>query len=71
MSTSGLLLAFAAHTVFSYWVVYRDGADYLEGWKAFFVLDWFAATLSAEGIRIYVMVSWWISLVGLLFALWR
>ena len=52
------VLLFLAHTLFAYWVVFRDGAEVMEGWKAFVFIDWFAGLLSAEQLKLYVAISW-------------
>ena len=57
------LLLFLVYSMFCYWVVVMDGADHLEGWKSFFLLGWFAASLTAAELRFYVGVSWIVSLV--------
>lgn len=61
-------LVFGLYTAFCFWVVFMDGADTLEGWKSFFLFDWFAASLSAQELRFYVGISWLASLAALLFA---
>ena len=63
------LITFLVYTVFCYWVIFRDGADVLEGWKSFFLFDWFAATLTASELKFYVGISWIASLALLLFQL--
>ncbi|WP_282278050.1 hypothetical protein [Stenotrophomonas sp. PS02297] len=61
-------LVFGLYTAFCFWVVFMDGVDTLEGWKSFFLFDWFAASLSAQELRFYVGISWLASLAALLFA---
>lgn len=61
-------LVFGLYTAFCFWVVFMDGADILEGWRSFFLLDWFASSLSAQELRFYVGISWLASLAALLFA---
>ena len=63
------LLFFLAHTAFAYWVVFRDGAEVMEGWKAFFFIDWFAGLMEANQLRIYVAISWLVSAGWLVWAL--
>lgn len=62
-------LAFAIYSAFCFWVVFMDGADVLEGWKSFFLFDWFAASLTARELRFYVGISWLGSLAILLFSI--
>ena len=52
------VLFFLAHTLFAYWVVFRDGVEVMEGWKAFVFIDWFAGLLGAEQLKLYVAISW-------------
>ena len=60
-------LAFAIYSAFCFWVVFMGGADVLEGWKSFFLFDWFAASLTAQELKFYVGISWLASLAILLF----
>lgn len=53
---------FILETLVLYWVVYRGGAAWLEGWKAAVFIHWFAARWSAEGIRLCAFVLWWMAL---------
>jgi hypothetical protein len=64
-----VVLSFLAYSAFCYRVIYRDGADVLEGWKPFFVFDWLAATLTAAELRFYIGLSWLFSLVATLIEL--
>ena len=52
------VLLFLVHTLFAYWVVFRDGAEVMEGWKAFDFTDCFAGLLRAEQLKLYVAISW-------------
>lgn len=61
-------LSFAAYSAFCYWVIFLEGATVLEGWKSFFLFDWFAASLTAQELKFYVGISWIGSLVLLLVA---
>ena len=61
-------LSFAAYSVFCFWVIFLEGATVLEGWKSFFLFDWFAASLTAQELKFYVGISWIASLVFLLIA---
>lgn len=63
------MLMFAIYSVFCFWVIFMDGADTIEGWKSFFLLNWFAASLTAQELKFYVGISWIVSLVILLFGL--
>jgi len=58
---------FLAYSVFCYWVIFRDGAEALEGWGAFALMGWFAASLTPSELKFYVGISWLAGLVMTLF----
>ena len=60
-------LPFIAYSLFCYWVIFRDGAEVIEGWGAFALLGWFAASLTPSELKFYVGISWLLGLVGTLF----
>ena len=64
-----ILITFIAYTAFCYWVIFRDGADVLEGWKSFFLFGWFAATLTTSELKFYIGISWVASLALLAYGL--
>jgi hypothetical protein len=39
--------------LFPLWILNWGGAKWLEGWKSFFLIDWFAARWNAEQLRLY------------------
>ncbi|MBT8059423.1 MAG: hypothetical protein KJO33_07505 [Gammaproteobacteria bacterium] len=51
-------LAFIAFSGFCYWMIFRDGAERLEGWLAAVSMDFFAAALSAGYLKAYTAISW-------------
>ncbi|NLX98035.1 MAG: hypothetical protein GXY83_17880 [Rhodopirellula sp.] len=58
MSLVGWVALYAIESLFFYWVYFRDGADQLEGTLASgFLLGNFAPRWSAEGIRLFVAVT--------------
>ena len=61
------LLVFVLFSAFCFWAIFMDGAETLEGWKSFFVLDWFAASLTAQELKFYIGISWLASLAVLMF----
>ena len=63
------ILIFLLYSAFSFWVIFMDGADEIEGWKSFFLFSWFAASLTAQELKFYIGISWIASLVILLFNL--
>lgn len=60
---------FIAQSLFWKWILSWGGAEYLEGWRAFFVLDWFAARWSAEQLRLYALIGWIVSAIWFLVGL--
>jgi hypothetical protein len=67
--TALFLFGFLAYTAFCWWVVFWDGAEVLEGWKAGLLLDWFSAALTASELRVSVAISWLMALIIGLIAL--
>lgn len=41
--------------LFWLWILCWGGARWLEGWKAFVSIDWFAARWNAEQLRLYAL----------------
>ena len=39
------------------WILCWGGAKWLEGWRAFIFIDWFAARWNAEQLRLYALCS--------------
>ncbi len=64
-----LFITFILYTAFCYWVIFRDGADVLEGWKTFFLFGWFAATLTTSELKFYIGISWVASFALLVYRL--
>ena len=58
-----LVVSFLAYSAFCWWVVFWDGAELLEGWKAGVLFDWFSAALTADELRFGMAVSWVVVLV--------
>jgi hypothetical protein len=63
MSTAFFIALYALNSLFWKWVISWGGAQWLEGWRAFFFLEWFALDWKAEQIRLYALVAWLISTV--------
>ena len=57
------VIAFIAYSAFCWWVVFWDGAEVLEGWKAALVFDWAAFALTADELRIGTAISWLTAIV--------
>ncbi len=50
---------FAASSLACAWLLRWGGAEWLEGWKAAFFIDWMrAADWSAEQIKLWVLLTW-------------
>ena len=58
MSTPAFIAVYVASSLFWKWIISWGGAAWLEGWRAFFLLEWFAAHWSAEQIRLYALIMW-------------
>lgn len=58
------IAVFVAWTVVCAWIVFGDGAETLERWKASLLVEWWAGLLSAPQLRVYVALSWIASAVG-------
>ncbi len=41
--------------LFWLWILNWGGAKWLEGWRAFFFISWFAARWNAEQLRLYAL----------------
>jgi hypothetical protein len=66
--TAFFLVAFLGYSAFCWWVVFRDGAEVLEGWNAGWFFDWFSANLTASELRVGAVIAWLMALVIGLFA---
>lgn len=61
-------LWFAVFTALTYWVVFMDGAETLEGkLTSAFVIDPLAPLLSADHLRLYVIFLWFAHLGAALY----
>lgn len=50
---------FAGWTLFTAWVLFWGGADWLEeNWLVAFLIDWLSASLAAEQIKLYFLIVW-------------
>lgn len=49
---------FLVVTGFSYWVIFMDGAEVLDGWLAAIVLEPIAAAFTPVYLRFYVGIIW-------------
>ena len=58
MSLGWRVFGFALDSAFAYGVVWRGGARWLEGWKAWPVVGMWALRWDAEPIRLAVLLLW-------------
>lgn len=58
MATAWPILGFLIHSVVCWWVVFRDGAEVIEGWRSVIFFDLWAWLLDAEQLRLYAVISW-------------
>jgi hypothetical protein len=72
MSYATWILLFAANSLFCLWVLRWGGAEWMEGWRSIFFIEW-AQSLdwTAEQIKVFILACWighalWI-VVGLFF----
>jgi hypothetical protein len=59
---------FVGYSAFCWWVIFWDGAEVLAGCKGNLLFDWFAATITADELRIGTVISWIAALIIWLFA---
>ncbi|MEW8106217.1 MAG: hypothetical protein AB2801_14500 [Candidatus Thiodiazotropha endolucinida] len=57
MSIFEWTLIHALIALFWLWILIWGGAKKLEGWGAFFLIDWLAARLDKEQLRLYALLS--------------
>lgn len=53
MCVLGITALYALTMLWWKWILSWGGAERLEGWQSFWLIDWFAAAWSAEQIRLY------------------
>ena len=59
MSLLVWFVLFAANSGFTLWVMRRRGAEWMEGWKSLFFIDWlYGAFWNAEQIKLYFLLLW-------------
>jgi len=76
MGSLSWTLLFVGNSFFCWWIVHKGGAEWMEGWKSLFFIDWFYSfTWSAEQIKFYVVLWWLAHLIwfigGLFNSQWR
>lgn len=57
------VLLFIAESLYCWWIICFGGAYKIEGWKSFFLIEWFALDWNAEQIRMYMLIIWVASLI--------
>ena len=63
MSLTLWFLLFIIQSIYCWWIIGYGGAKWIEGWKSFFMIDWFALDWTAEQIRLYVLIIWGFSVI--------
>ena len=63
MSLALWCLLFVLESAYCWWIISYGGARWIEGWKSFFMIEWFALDWNAEQIRLYVLIIWLASLI--------
>ncbi|MDR0225123.1 MAG: hypothetical protein LBI66_01775 [Burkholderiaceae bacterium] len=58
MSLTAWIACYAIDSAFCYWVVWRGGADWMEGWRALPLIGWWATRWNTEQIRLYMLLVW-------------
>ncbi|XID75285.1 hypothetical protein ACF3NA_01660 [Alkanindiges sp. WGS2144] len=58
MSVSLWIIIYVLNSLWWKWILSWSGAQWLEGWKAWFFLEWFTADWQAEQIRFYALLMW-------------
>lgn len=51
MGTGEFIALYCLNSLFWKWIISWGGAQWLEGWKSIFVLEWFAWGWNAEQLR--------------------
>ena len=60
---------YGIESLFWWWILAWGGAEWVEGWKSFFLIHWLAPTWSSEGIRLFALVVWVLSTLWFVFGL--
>lgn len=71
MSLDLFIGLYLADSLFCLWMLRWGGARWLEGWRAWVLIAWFAGHWSAEQIRLYVLLIWLFSTVFFIVGLIR
>jgi hypothetical protein len=58
------VVSYFTSVLFWLWILRWGGAEWLEGWKAWAVISWFAGHWSAEQIRLYALLLLLLETVG-------
>lgn len=59
MSILTWILIYLGLSLFYLWVLRWGGAEWMEGWKSIFFIDWFRSVeWSSEQIRLYMLLCW-------------
>jgi hypothetical protein len=58
------IIGYAISALFWLWLLKWGGAEWLEGWKAWLAIGWFAGHWSAEQIRLYALILFVLESIG-------
>jgi hypothetical protein len=59
MDYAAWVLLFITNCLFCLWVLRWGGAEWMEGWRSIFFVDWAQSIAwTAEQIKLYVLVCW-------------
>lgn len=58
------IIGYVASALFWIWVLKWGGAEWLEGWRAWVSIGWFAGHWSAEQIRLYALTLFVLESIG-------
>ena len=64
------IAGYSVETLFAYWICLRGGADWLEGtFTSGFLVNFFAPRWSADGIKLFVGLSWVVATIAFVLGL--
>jgi hypothetical protein len=55
MALIAWIVIYILSALFWLWILKWGGAKWLEGWRAFFIVDWFTGWWTAEQLRLYAL----------------
>lgn len=61
MSITVWIVLYVLNSFWWKWIISWGGAQWVEGWKSFLLIEWFALDWNAEQIRLYALCTWVLS----------